>query len=141
MEIIRDSTTGAVLNTLFGLFPYPEEKPGYQLPERYLKSTSNQVTRAPSLTTPPAEPKAEAFTHEKGNAKDEFKSNVDDPESGLAVGEKPSKVDSEADRQSRISNLTVNVNKEYILVEWDGPNDPDNPRYVAHIYAIQFVRS
>lgn len=50
-EMLRDSTFGQILNWASDgkLLQYPEQRPGFVVPSRYL--TSNGTTRAPSLRT------------------------------------------------------------------------------------------
>ncbi|KAK4704006.1 MFS transporter, DHA1 family, multidrug resistance protein, partial [Phenoliferia sp. Uapishka_3] len=103
-DIIRDSTVGQILNAVSKgrLLPYPDQRPDYVIPARYLSTNASTesapVSRRPSAAT-----------------------LVD---SQIVLQESP--VDVEKGVEKPVAEFEEPANP--FLVTWDGPNDPDNPR-------------
>lgn len=105
-DIVRDATVGQVLNRLSRgkLLPYPDQRPGYEIPERY-------------LVKQPAEPSSPSIESQRPC---DGATLVDT--SGVQTPVDLEKFDSEK------KPSPVDAFNPY-LVDWDGPDDQDNPKY------------
>ena len=110
-DLVRDSTVGGFLNHISNgrILPYADQKPGYQLPKRYL---STQVNSKPNEKSP-ASPASVRTSH-------------DDPERGGVIPADVAIAISKEARHSQGTAIDDNV-VDPNLVDWDGPQDPDNP--------------
>ena len=135
------------------IFSYPEERPGFEIPEKYRQKSNEKPSRFQSENA-----NANAGTNANANAN---ASTIDDSTRQREVDGRRSSEDirmaqdygngEEADRpapDSRNSDETIvnegdngqEVGKEgkkddTIVVDWYGPDDPENPQnwYVHHI--------
>lgn len=105
-DIIRDSSFGQLVNWASNgkYMPYADQRPNYKFP---MSSTlvSQTSTRVPSAAP---------------SIKDGGKADVEKAEQEAPFGESPVPVDE--------------IPENAYLVDWDGPNDPDNPRCVHYIH-------
>ena len=164
LDLIRDSTVGQLVNKLSRgrLLPYADQRADYVVPERY-----RHLARAHTILDDTTIP-----TPEKGLSLDDTSKLPTRPTSPEV--EVPSSRTSTLVRDSVIGTTTaiektkdveegdairlaetfkeheVDVKINPSLVDWDGPNDPDNPRYVIlksallttfMIFAIEIGRS
>ena len=100
LDIIRDSAFGLVLNYLSGgkILPFRDQLPGYQIPERYLLQPED--VSSPVTRVPSS-----------------------------TSGEKTEKTlasDPEAQKEKQESQVAAPVDP--FIVDWEGDDDPDNPR-------------
>ncbi|KAL0575918.1 hypothetical protein V5O48_006064 [Marasmius crinis-equi] len=102
-DLIRDSTIGQVINKVSGgrLLSYADQRPDYKIPSRYLPSSQLASTSTINTALPPVPP-----AHVSG-------SNVDVQTLTDVVAEHLKEVEKGGD---------------HYLVDWEGPNDPDNPK-------------
>ena len=114
-DLVRDSTVGGFLNHISNgrILPYPDQRPGYQLPKRYEL----------------AQPKTED-SEKSSPSRGPGPTRLGDPELGELESPTPDDADIAASKQTRLSQVTVtavdNAADPY-LIDWDGPEDPDNP--------------
>lgn len=117
-DIIRDSTVGGLFNRFSGgkILPFAEQRPDYVIPERYLLPSLSPSKRRSPLDTPIEIDSAGTPTLVDAHAvcKELDKLNLEKLDC-QELGEEASP--------------TTSIRPEYI-VTWDGPDDPDNPRYV-----------
>ena len=112
-RFIRDSFWGRLAYHLSGhkIFAHKEEKPGYVVPEKYLVGFGAQSN--------------------------EGKGSSSDSSSAIDANEK------EADENDNPVDSTESpeIKSQDIIVEWDGPDDPDNPQnwpvYQKVFFAIE----
>lgn len=126
LDLIRDSTVGNILNHFSNgrILPYPDQKPGYRIPERYLArspaSGSSPSTRVPTPSPEDSEKKAKSPAASIRVSVDtiapEYQKGVDPAtlEAGIAKAE------------TRSSTESVPV--DTFLVDWDGDDDQENPQ-------------
>ncbi|KAI0040052.1 MFS general substrate transporter [Auriscalpium vulgare] len=143
-DIIRDSTVGTLLNlaTRGRVLPFPDQRPGFELPGCCLSKRqfdSGEATQVNSRADSPTQEKIVDVEKDKPAANDEgsevqisaaadhgaispksesvtFGSEKGDIEAALPPGKAPS-----------LLNEPV-AKHEYILVDWYGPDDQENPR-------------
>ncbi|KAF7367534.1 MFS general substrate transporter [Mycena sanguinolenta] len=121
-DLIRDSTIGQIVNYVSGgrLLPYPEHRPGYVVPRRFLLPASDRKQSD--------EPESDAATL-CGDSCDKAK-DVSTPSTSP---------DTEIKRESTITTLAADIELQKqvdddtavpdpYLVDWDGESDPENPR-------------
>lgn len=116
-DLLRDSTLGGFINHVSNgkLLPYADQKPGYQLPERYTTTSSGSNEKSDptpkgsiSLHSAPGEHQFAEATDGGRRTRDEEKA------------------------ESRLSQITITpANVDPNLVDWDGPDDPDYPPSAA----------
>ncbi|KAF9267172.1 MFS general substrate transporter [Marasmius fiardii PR-910] len=112
-DLLRDSTLGQAINALSGgrLLSYADQRPSYQIPSRYLLSpplsqvstivNGEEKAQKPTYSTPSPSPAPSTRKPDSGNDVETLKDVVID----------------QAEK----------AGDEY-LVDWDGPDDQDNPR-------------
>ncbi|KAJ7033705.1 major facilitator superfamily domain-containing protein [Mycena alexandri] len=119
-DLIRDSTVGQFVNYLSSgrLLPYPEQRPDYVVPKRFLLPSS-QRTQVDEVAS-------DAATLCGDMTKD-----------GSKISSLP---DTEIKRESTISTLAADLESKQkqiddntgipdpYLIEWNGDSDPENPR-------------
>lgn len=100
-DLIRDSTFGGLVNKFSGgkLLPYRDQLLGYQVPERYLVNSSSKPSRDSSS------PSTRVPTPTPLDEKKDIEATGDLKQ-----------------LQTRVEEI------EPFLVDWDGDDDPDNPR-------------
>lgn len=128
-DILRESTVGEILNRISGgrILPYPDQRPDFVIPERYLAtfspaSASTPITRVASATT--LEDRHSAVSgvtataiHGKAAAE---KEKVDGPQSDLMLEAGPQPTETVLEQLPDTKGFTV--------VDWYGDDDPENPR-------------
>ncbi|KAK1225853.1 hypothetical protein PQX77_011196 [Marasmius sp. AFHP31] len=132
-DIVRDSFLGQAINSLSGgrLLGYADQRPGYEVPTRYLRSPSlsPQATHIPS-TEEEKKPKAKGGSQAVVEVREV---DVDAEPTDTAYPPPPSPPahipgsGSESDLGAdRFRDVESGVNA--YLVGWEGPDDPDNPK-------------
>ncbi|KAJ7241016.1 major facilitator superfamily domain-containing protein [Mycena haematopus] len=122
-DLIRDSTIGQIVNYVSGgrLLPYPEQRPGYVVPKRFLLPSSSDRKESDEL----------AFASDAATLCGDDKTKD--------VSKLSSPPDTEIKRESTITTLAADVESQKqveddtavpdpYLVDWDGESDPENPR-------------
>jgi DHA1 family multidrug resistance protein-like MFS transporter len=129
LDILRESTAGEILNRVSGgrILPYPDQRPTFVVPERYLAtfspaSASTPITRVASAATLADRHSAvsgatAAAIHAKA-AVDVEKADVPQSDSTLEAGPQPT--------ETALEQLPDT--KGFTLVDWYGDDDPENPR-------------
>ncbi|KAI5477573.1 MFS transporter, DHA1 family, multidrug resistance protein [Pseudohyphozyma bogoriensis] len=109
-DLLRDSIFGQLVNHVSGgrLLPYADQLPSYKIPEKYL------LNRPPTLPEVPSSPDSSNNTVVNSD------------------GIVPLRAASDKDLE-KVADAEVDPKKDEVevyrwLVDWDGPNDPDNPR-------------
>jgi MFS transporter, DHA1 family, multidrug resistance protein len=142
IDILRDSTVGQIINRISHgrLLPYPDQRPDYIVPEKYkVNSTRSpspdpEKSRLPKVTpelVPPVAVLNPDNASVRAHNRESFTSNTatvahsgKDLEEGNASYETlKDKIDAE-DLHSELEKKS-----DPFLVDWDGPEDPENPRY------------
>lgn len=132
LDIIRESTIGGLLNTLTDgrILPYPDQRPGFVLPKRCLShytppppassassssssSASSPLSPSPTLHVPTAEDDLATASPEDF---DEKESKQLQPDVALEAGS-----------GTVVYEKALPDTKGYTLVDWYGPDDPENP--------------
>jgi DHA1 family multidrug resistance protein-like MFS transporter len=153
IDLIRDSTVGQIINTLSAgrLLPYADQRPDYVVPARYnLPGTSATSTICGNQTPNPRQSESgdvhpssilpsaldSALRNSLGStrtlvkevgpngAENENKSNPQ----AVVEGDVEDLEKGKTQLETKVEQVTESEKDPY-LVEWDGPNDPDNPRY------------
>ncbi|KAL0574441.1 hypothetical protein V5O48_007504, partial [Marasmius crinis-equi] len=131
-DLVRDAVIGQIINYLSGgrLLSYPEQKPEYQVPARYL--STSRLSPASTAAGIISETKHESLTEKKHesqlNGGSDSATVVD--HAPLAPTHRPGS----AEDSNTLTDATANPSKDpeqgqdAFLVDWDGPNDPDNPK-------------
>ncbi|KAJ8091808.1 hypothetical protein PM082_021044 [Marasmius tenuissimus] len=137
-DTVRDSFLGQAINSLSGgrLLSYADQRPGYKVPTRYLRSASlsPQATHIPSTEEEKKPNKAKGA---KGGSQAVVEVTEVDPDAepidtayppppsppARASGSSGSELELGADNL-RGAESGVNA----FLVGWEGPDDPDNPK-------------
>ncbi|KAF7289675.1 Benomyl methotrexate resistance protein [Mycena chlorophos] len=116
-DLIRDSTFGQIANfaSKGRIFPYPEQKPGYVVPARYLlrakfAGNGDKLPASDATTISHAQPRDDVTTPDTTLRREE--TLVEDAEKG--------QVAKDGDSDSDIPDP--------FIVGWDGDSDPENPR-------------
>lgn len=125
IDTITNSAFGNILNFLSNhkLFPYPEEKPGFIVPDRYLISSSSSSRRRSSVVS-----KSNTYMLEKKNSKNNSVDERPTNEITTEVSSMPiNSIDIDLEKGSKIDEITEN-DSDYIVVDWYGENDPENPQ-------------
>lgn len=109
LDIIRDGTVGQIINYLSAgkILPYPDQIPGYQYPRPGLQQDgglSGTISRDTLSTRVPTRAPS-------------------------TVGNKAETNFAKAEENAGNTPRQVPVENEF-LIDWDGPTDPDNPRFV-----------
>jgi len=125
-DLVRDSFLGQAINSLSGgrLLSYADQRPDYKVPSRYLRSPSlSQVT---TITSTVEEKQAES----KSSSHSATACPTPLPPVHIPNSEKESNTE---DFPDLVADRLRDIEKsgDGYLVDWDGPNDPDNPRYVS----------
>jgi MFS transporter, DHA1 family, multidrug resistance protein len=107
-DILRDSTVGQFLNSVSGgrILPYADQKPGFVFPDRSqadLFSGTSTTVRDSTGTVPP-----QHFSKENGSNQALVARDIENVQPDAKLAKK------------------ADLN----LVDWYGPDDPDNPRLV-----------
>jgi DHA1 family multidrug resistance protein-like MFS transporter len=134
-DLFRDSVVGQVINYFSGgrLLPYADQLPGYEIPERYLldrktvedvEPNPGQFLKSPPTTSstslPPSGPHPPSNTSTRTLAQ---KSPIARP---LTLEDGKPAYEDDVTAAKLQAELSEKSNP--YLVEWDGPNDPDNPK-------------
>jgi MFS transporter, DHA1 family, multidrug resistance protein len=109
LDLVRDSTVGGILNHISGgrILPYADQRAGYRPPNHSQSSARDEK----ALSSP-------ASLH----------SPQDDLELGETKTPTPAKSDTAVSKEAHLSQTTVIDNAvDPNLIDWDGPDDPDNP--------------
>ena len=114
-DILRDSTVGQFLNSVSGgrILPYADQKPGFVFPDRSQAdsfSGTTTVVRDSTGTMPPQHLNKEHPYEENGSNQT------------LPVARDIENTQPDAAKMAKKADSN--------LVEWYGPDDPDNPRFV-----------
>lgn len=132
-DIIRESTVGELLNRASGgrILPYPDQRPDFVIPERYLASstpastsTSTPVTRVPSAQTLADADKASiasGVTATVARTKIAVE-KVDSVDSDATLEAGPAQID------TAVIDKSLANTKGFQLVDWYANDDPENPR-------------
>ena len=125
-DLVRDSFLGQAINSLSGgrLLGYADQKPDYKVPSRYLLSPAlSQVT---TITSTVEQKKAES----KSSSHSATACPTPLPPAHIPNSEKESETE---DFPDLVADRLRDIEKsgDGYLVDWDGPNDPDNPRCVS----------
>jgi MFS transporter, DHA1 family, multidrug resistance protein len=154
-DILRDAPAGQIINYLSNgrLLPYADQRPGYDIPERYRQHMPNmsmttiaentlqfQPEKTPSqqdvsdtgvnsvaIYPPPALPLSTFQPSLGAIQRHEPKSS--ETEATIFIPDNKS-VDEIEDNVSINLPPPLAVAGDPHLVGWDGPDDPDNPRWV-----------
>lgn len=139
-DLIRDSSLGQLVNkaSLGRLLPYADQKPDYVLPDRYRYpvSATNTIHNNASTTTVPKQ---------EGMSAQATRQSSPDPAPTLArnsfmdTKNVPGVTRDAEEGDTLAESIRENVTKEKLdpqlepsanpfLVDWDGPDDPENPR-------------
>jgi MFS transporter, DHA1 family, multidrug resistance protein len=114
-DILRDSTVGQFLNSVSGghILPYADQKPGFVFPDRSqgdsFSGTSTMVRDSTGTMPPPRLNKERPYEENGSNQT-------------LPVARDIENVQPDAAKMAKKADLN--------LVDWYGPDDPDNPRFV-----------
>lgn len=168
-DIIRDSLFGYLVNHATGgrLFPYTEQRPDFVVPEKYLhgspldfhektsKHIANQsspndqgveVTRSVSDASGKSlsgNRRSESITEKINEDEDGYPLKFESQDEERDIGVSPQKSE---DPLANPDTDAKSINHgEYIMVDWYGPEDPDNPqnwssfKSVWIIFAIAFL--
>jgi len=156
LDIIRDSTAGQLVNKLSRgrLLPYADQRADYVVPERY-RHLSAPVPRADGTLDDINN--STAPTPENGLSSGETRSLPISPEAVLTSSQASAQTlvrDFDKRTTDTIEKITdvekgdtlaqifrenlaraklhpeLEVKIDPFLVDWDGPNDPDNPRFI-----------
>ncbi|KAG8984673.1 hypothetical protein FRB94_004566 [Tulasnella sp. JGI-2019a] len=124
-DIIRESSFGERINWISGgrLLPYPEQRPDFVIPARYLSSSSAQ-TRANSIDQ--SNPVTRVNTNEPTAVEKKVERSFDplpvEPRDLEAAELK------HAGKEHELNAMGEVEVSEHIIVDWYGPDDPANPR-------------
>ncbi|KAF7364912.1 MFS general substrate transporter [Mycena venus] len=115
-DLIRDSTIGQIVNYLSGgrLLPYPEQRPGYVVPKRFLLPSSERKISDDDAATL------------CGEACDKTKVLSSPPDTEMKRESTISTLAADLESRKQVDDETT-VPDPY-LVDWDGDTDPENPR-------------
>ncbi|KAF9524757.1 major facilitator superfamily domain-containing protein [Crepidotus variabilis] len=152
IDIIRDSTVGFFVNRISGgrLLPFNDQRPDYVIPDKYAV-TSPVESKIPSAANEPAfneksvksaeisvvpVPTRSSSPSTNPNVLKSVESTQIDPRSSYLSGNSTLKFNeadlengSPDDEKGRENEVVEEVQDSiYILVDWDGPEDPENPR-------------
>ncbi|KAF9528559.1 major facilitator superfamily domain-containing protein [Crepidotus variabilis] len=155
VDLIRDSTVGFFVNRISGgrVLPFNDQRPDYIIPNKYLISPvkteipsasdgpalneklveSAEISVVPVPTRPPSPP-SPPTTPDRLNSAAEARRI--EPRSSFLSGNSTLKNSDEADLESgssddqkaRENEVVEDVQDIYVLVDWDGLEDPENPR-------------
>ncbi|KAJ7785820.1 major facilitator superfamily domain-containing protein [Mycena metata] len=117
-DLVRDSTVGQILNYLSSgrILPYPEQRPGYVVPRRYLAAPSDE------------ERQKESSDHATPSASPSLTTLAAAPGSRPTIIVTPGTVTREAS-SATLTGTPAEVTEKAIdpfLVDWE-ENDPDHP--------------
>ena len=127
-DILRESTVGELLNRVSSgrILPYPDQRPDFVIPERFLATSSPASTSTPITRVPSTETLADkASTVSEATTTIATRTNiaiekVDTVQSEATLEAGPEPVETAIDK-------SVNT-KGFQLVDWYGDDDPENPR-------------
>lgn len=155
-DILRESTLGEVANRLSGgrLLPYPDQRPDFVIPEKYL--ASSPLSAATTRATAPNDEKSStensnpADADDKKNRESTWTSDaptripsseaiaVSSAKAGVEQrlkaldGVTPEEVAQDLEAQPRELEKALEVAQveigNYILVDWYDEDDPENPK-------------
>lgn len=121
LDAVRNSTFGYIVNYLSNqaILPFPEEQPGFVVPNKYLGLPDDQVE----------------VTEKKGQDAGAYEMTMTIPaeseETSLA---EVANLDKDLEKGADISAAEADKGEEekdsngYIVVDWYGPDDPENPQ-------------
>ena len=131
-QFFKDSFAGQILHRLSGRrwFLHNDELPGYIVPEKYLefseKQDSEEIAAVPAIEEENASPTSLDAVKKSNDEKDIDEEDEED----------------EASKET-IANSKNLSKSEYIIVTWDGDDDPENPYnwplYLKCIMAFQIA--
>ncbi|KAG9025036.1 hypothetical protein FRB95_010609 [Tulasnella sp. JGI-2019a] len=124
LDIIRESSFGERINWISGgrLLPYPEQRPDFVIPARYLSSSSAQ-TRANSIDQ--SNPVTRVNTNDMATEKKVERSFDPLPVEPRDLEAAELKHAGKEHELNAVEEVEVS---EHIIVDWYGPDDPANPR-------------
>ncbi|KAI5969215.1 FLR1 [Candida margitis] len=136
-QFVTDSFVGQILYRLSGrkIFLHRDELPDYVIPEKYLVNNDKK-------------PEYEFPSEERGEENNNNSDNIDNIVANDAADdenkEKQQDVNTDsASDTSKTSTATPDPKSDYIIVTWDGDDDPDNPYnwpfYIKAIMAFQIA--
>lgn len=148
IDLIRDSTLGQLINKLSRgcLLPFTDQRADYVVPERYryfsppmsqtgtfLGDDTNDIIVVKTVvsSTRLASPKSSQTDVRKSAVSVTPATEEKDLESSNASAE--AREPSSTSPQSELERKT-----NFMLIDWDGPNDPDNPR--SHPFFNRFIQ-
>jgi hypothetical protein len=134
-DLVRDSTIGQAINKLSSgrLLPYADQRPGYQIPDRYSRPSLGQETTTVGGVSPAKLEKALASdglpsalrtSHPSSNVSTRTLAQ-EFPTAKVRSIEEGNPADEDDIAATKLPPDTIDP----YLVGWDGPNDPDNPKY------------
>ncbi|KAL0576637.1 hypothetical protein V5O48_005337 [Marasmius crinis-equi] len=134
-DIVRDSMLGQAINSLSGgrILSYADQRPDYQVPTRYLPSSASlpKVSDGAEVTH---EKVSEPVSSTKTSRSTTLACSAPLPLSDISEPREDLLADGVPDRGE-----DVEQGKDFYLVDWDGPSDPDNPRYTLAL--VSFPRN
>lgn len=123
IDLVRDAALGQLLRLISPkLAPYPDERPDYVVPPKYLVGPSGTATPAQKRHSGdggPAMTRGSSETLVTGP-------NGEDPEKG-PKDEAPQKPKA----------IVGPSGEKYVLVDWDGPDDPERPMFVVSFSCVR----
>ena len=147
IDLIRDSTVGQIINKLSSgrLLPYADQRLDYVVPSRYrLPETSTNTFYGDTIPINHERSRSSgdnASTRTLGQesgfvstngAEEERKRNLQAAMEGETkdLERGSAKLETTKDEGATVQvHPALDSQKDPYLVEWDGPNDPENPRY------------
>ncbi|CCG24622.1 hypothetical protein CORT_0F03980 [Candida orthopsilosis Co 90-125] len=146
-QLITDSFVGQILYRISGrkIFLHRDELPDYVIPEKYLVNNDKQ----PEYEFPRGEDEGEENNNNNNNNNNNDNIDAADDSLNQDVGEKEKQQDTKTDSTSNSIETSTESNSkdgsksDYIIVTWDGDDDPDNPYnwpfYLKAIMAFQIA--
>lgn len=129
-DILRESTVGEILNRVSGgrILPYPDQRPDFVIPKRYLATSSPPsgsapITRAASSATLAADRNSVASgvtAAGHGGRADVEVEKANRPQSDATLEAGPEPIEGGAEKSPETKGFQV--------VDWYGEDDPENPR-------------
>lgn len=140
-DLVRDSIIGQAINKLSSgrLLPYPDQRPGYQIPERYLRPSLGQKATITEEGIPEKKLGVSSFISSPAPSHSPAPSRpITPPRSPSNASARTLTRGLPTPRVSSIEDGDLTYEKgdliaaqeptDPYLVGWNGPNDPDNPK-------------
>ncbi|CDO57886.1 similar to Saccharomyces cerevisiae YBR008C FLR1 Plasma membrane multidrug transporter of the major facilitator superfamily [Geotrichum candidum] len=124
IDSITNSVLGNILNYVSNhkLFPHPEEKPSFVVPDKYLSSTTNTSRRNSNYKKKELNNTSTADQYTNGTMTESSNMIIN-----YAFVDLEKKSRNDEDENDEGFNDTTEDNG-YIVVDWYGDNDPENPQ-------------